>query len=140
MFVKTLGPRILRRTGFRALMVWNALLASAFLAVNGFYTAQTSHWIMVILLFVGGCSRSIQFTCVNAIAYADLESREMSAATTMRAITGARLSLSRMIAAAVSPASTGRGASIRYAKSGTSASPGVSDIPAKKWIPVSRSG
>lgn len=86
MFVKTLGPRILRRTGFRALMVWNAALASAFLAVNGFYTAQTPHWIMVGLLFIGGCARSIQFTCINAIAYADLESREMSAATSFASV------------------------------------------------------
>ncbi|WP_342105439.1 MFS transporter [Methylobacterium sp. SI9] len=86
MFVKTLAPRILRRMGFRTLMTWNALLASAFLAVNGFYTAETSHWIMVALLFVGGCSRSIQFTCVNAIAYADLESREMSAATSFASV------------------------------------------------------
>lgn len=86
MFVKTLAPRILRRTGFRTLMVWNALVASVFLAVNGFYTAQTSHWIMVALLFAGGCSRSIQFTCVNAIAYADLESREMSAATSFASV------------------------------------------------------
>jgi len=86
MFVKTLAPKILRRTGFRTLMVWNALVASLFLAVNGFYTAQTSHWIMVALLFVGGCSRSIQFTCVNAIAYADLESREMSAATSFASV------------------------------------------------------
>lgn len=86
MFVKTLAPKILRRTGFRTLMTWNALLASAFLAVNGFYTAQTPHWIMVALLFVGGCSRSIQFTCVNAIAYADLESREMSAATSFASV------------------------------------------------------
>ncbi|WP_457105079.1 MFS transporter [Methylobacterium sp. P5_C11] len=86
MFVKTLAPKILRRTGFRTLMVWNALLASAFLAVNGFYTGETPHWIMVALLFVGGCSRSIQFTCVNAIAYADLESREMSAATSFASV------------------------------------------------------
>jgi EmrB/QacA subfamily drug resistance transporter len=86
MFVKTLAPKILRRTGFRTLMVWNAVIASAFLAVNGFYTAQTSHWIMVTLLFVGGCSRSVQFTCVNAIAYADLEPREMSAATSFASV------------------------------------------------------
>jgi len=86
MFVKTLAPKILRRTGFRTLMTWNALVASAFLAVNGLYTAQTSHWIMVALLFVGGCSRSIQFTCVNAIAYADLEAREMSAATSFASV------------------------------------------------------
>jgi EmrB/QacA subfamily drug resistance transporter len=86
MFVKTLAPKILRRTGFRTLMVWNALLASVFLAVNGLYTAETPHWIMLALLFIGGCSRSVQFTCVNAIAYADLESREMSAATSFASV------------------------------------------------------
>jgi EmrB/QacA subfamily drug resistance transporter len=86
MFVKTLAPKILRRTGFRTLMVWNAALASVFLAVNGLYTAETPHWVMLALLFIGGCSRSVQFTCVNAIAYADLESREMSAATSFASV------------------------------------------------------
>ncbi|GJD54276.1 MFS transporter [Methylobacterium dankookense] len=86
MFVKTVGPRILRRFGFRAVMVTNAVMASAFLALNGLFTAQTPHWLMVGLLFFGGCLRSMQFTCINAIAYADLESREMSAGTSLASV------------------------------------------------------
>ncbi|MFD0937428.1 MDR family MFS transporter [Methylobacterium trifolii] len=93
MFVKTVGPRILRTFGFRPVMVANAVLASAFLAVNGLYTAQTSHWLIVGVLFLGGCLRSVQFTCVNAIAYADLDSREMSAGTSLASV-AQQLSLS----------------------------------------------
>ena len=93
MFVKALAPKILRRFGFRQVMVANAVMASAFLAINGLYTAQTSHWIMVSLLFLGGCLRSVQFTCVNAIAYADLETREMSAGTSLASV-AQQLSLS----------------------------------------------
>ncbi len=86
LFVKTLGPRILRTFGFRAVMVTNAGLAAAFLAVNGLFTAQTPHLLIVALLFLGGCLRSVQFTCINAIAYADLEQREMSAATSLASV------------------------------------------------------
>ncbi|MCJ2005826.1 MFS transporter [Methylobacterium sp. J-092] len=86
MFVKTIGPRILRRYGFRPVMVANAVLAALFLAVNGLYTADTPHWLMLGILFLGGCLRSIQFTCVNAIAYADLEKSEMSAGTSLASV------------------------------------------------------
>ncbi len=93
MFVKTLAPAILRRFGFRRVMVLNAVLASAFLAVNGLYTAQTPHLLMLVVLFVGGCARSVQFTCVNAIAYADLDKPDMSAATSFASV-AQQLSLS----------------------------------------------
>ena len=93
MFVKTLAPAILRRFGFRRVMVLNAVLASAFLAVNGLYTAQTPHLLMLGVLFVGGCARSVQFTCVNAIAYADLDKPDMSAATSFASV-AQQLSLS----------------------------------------------
>ncbi|WP_431311017.1 MDR family MFS transporter [Methylobacterium nigriterrae] len=86
MFVKTVGPRVLRAFGFRPVMVTNAVLAASFLAVNGLFTAQTPHWLIVALLFVGGCLRSLQFTCVNAIAYADIEAREMSAGTSLASV------------------------------------------------------
>ena len=93
MFVKTVGPRILRRFGFRTVMVTNAVVASAFLAVNGLFTPQTPHALIVALLFLGGCLRSMQFTCINAIAYADLETREMSAGTSLASV-AQQLSLS----------------------------------------------
>jgi EmrB/QacA subfamily drug resistance transporter len=93
LLIKIVGPRILRAYGFRRVMVVNALVASAFLAANGLFTAQTPHWIIVGVLLLGGCVRSLQFTCVNAIAYADLESREMSAATSLASV-AQQLSLS----------------------------------------------
>ena len=93
LFVKTVGPRILRRYGFRRVMVTNALAAAAFLGINGLFTAQTPHWIIVGLLFFGGCLRSLQFTCVNAIAYADIETRDMSAGTSLASV-AQQLSLS----------------------------------------------
>ena len=93
LLVKTIAPKILRRFGFRTVMVANAVTASAFLAVNGLYTAQTPHLLMAGVLFLGGCLRSVQFTCVNAIAYADLDEREMSAGTSLASV-AQQLSLS----------------------------------------------
>lgn len=93
LLIKAFGPAILRAYGFRRIMVANALIASAFLAANGLYTAATPHWLIVGVLLIGGCFRSLQFTCVNAIAYADLETREMSAATSLASV-AQQLSLS----------------------------------------------
>lgn len=93
LLIKIVGPRILRTYGFRRVMVANALVASGFLAVNGLFTAQTPHWLIVAVLLFGGCVRSLQFTCVNAIAYADLDRSEMSAATSLASV-AQQLSLS----------------------------------------------
>jgi EmrB/QacA subfamily drug resistance transporter len=93
LLIKIIGPRILRAYGFRRVMLINALLASAFLAANGFFTAETPHAVIICVLLIGGCVRSLQFTCVNAIAYAELESREMSAATSLASV-AQQLSLS----------------------------------------------
>lgn len=93
LLIKIIGPRILRAYGFRRVMLFNAVVASCFLAVNGLFTAQTPHWIIIGILLVGGCVRSLQFTCVNAIAYADLDKREMSSATSLASV-AQQLSLS----------------------------------------------
>ncbi|WP_375410398.1 MFS transporter [uncultured Methylobacterium sp.] len=93
LLIKLIGPRILRAYGFRRVMLVNAVLASAFLAVNGLFTAQTPHWLIVAILLIGGCVRSLQFTCVNALAYADIETRDMSAATSLASV-AQQLSLS----------------------------------------------
>ena len=61
--------------------------------MNGLFTAQTPHWLIIGILLVGGCVRSLQFTCVNAIAYADLDKREMSSATSLASV-AQQLSLS----------------------------------------------
>jgi EmrB/QacA subfamily drug resistance transporter len=93
LFMKSIAARILRRFGFRTVMTWNALIAVVFLAANGLFTPTTPHWIILLLLLAGGCFRSLQFTSINAIAYADVSVREMSAATSLSSV-ATQLSLS----------------------------------------------
>jgi len=93
LLIKLVGPRILRTYGFRPVMLVNAVVASGFLAVNGLFTAETPHAVIVCVLLLGGCVRSLQFTCVNAIAYADLEAKDMSAGTSLASV-AQQLSLS----------------------------------------------
>ncbi|WP_114943724.1 DHA2 family efflux MFS transporter permease subunit [Microvirga calopogonii] len=83
LFMKTMAKRILERTGFRKLLIVNAFIGAAFVAANGFFTPETPHWLMMVILLVGGCFRSLQFTSLNAIGYAEISNREMSYATSL---------------------------------------------------------
>lgn len=93
LFTKTLAKRVLELTGFRRLLVVNAIIGAAFIALNGFFTPSTPHWIIMTILFAGGCFRSMQFTSLNAIAYADVSHRDMSSATSLSSV-AQQLSLS----------------------------------------------
>ena len=71
----------------------NAVVGAAFLAASGLFTPTTPHAIMLSVLLVGGCFRSLQFTGINALSYADVSNREMSSATSMSSV-AQQLSLS----------------------------------------------
>ena len=86
MFMKVVAPRILRQTGFRPVLVWNGLLASALLCGFGLFHADTPYWLMVGVLLASGCFRSLQFTSINAIAYADIDQPRMSQASSLAAM------------------------------------------------------
>jgi MFS family permease len=86
LFMKTMAKRILERTGFRMLLTINAIIGSAFIAANGFFTPSTPYWLVMLVLFVGGCFRSLQFTSLNAIAYAEVSKRDMSYATSLSSV------------------------------------------------------
>lgn len=81
--MKTFAARIIRRFGFRRILIVNALLSSAFTAACGFFTPRTPFGAMIAVLLVGGFFRSLQFTATNTIAYADVEPRRMSRATSL---------------------------------------------------------
>jgi hypothetical protein len=51
------------------------------------------HWIMYVILLTGGFFRSLQFTALNGLAYADIDTPQMSRASTMSAM-GQRLAQS----------------------------------------------
>ena len=83
LFMKTMAKRILEHTGFRRLLTVNAFIGAAFIAANGFFTPETPHWLIMIVLLIGGCFRSLQFTSLNAIGYAEVSNRDMSYATSL---------------------------------------------------------
>ncbi|HVY66128.1 MAG TPA: MFS transporter [Gammaproteobacteria bacterium] len=82
-FMKTLAATILRRAGFRRVLVWNALAASAMLCGFGLFRPSTPHLVIIATLLVSGCLRSLQFTSLNAISYADVDSPRMGQASSL---------------------------------------------------------
>jgi EmrB/QacA subfamily drug resistance transporter len=86
MAMKFIAQPLLRAFGFRRVMMVNAVLSSGFILAPAFFTPQTSWLWMAAVLFVGGLSRSLQFTSVNAFAYADVPSDRLSSASSFNAV------------------------------------------------------
>jgi len=86
MMMKWAVPRILRRIGFRNALTWNALIASLMLMACAAFTATTPVPAMVAVLLLGGFFRSLQFTSVNTIAFAEIEPHRISRATALVAV------------------------------------------------------
>jgi EmrB/QacA subfamily drug resistance transporter len=86
MFMKTMAARIICRFGFRRVLVANALVASALLACYGLFRPDTPHVLVMAVLLVGGCFRSLQFTGLNAISYDEVDAHRMGQASSMAAM------------------------------------------------------
>ena len=86
MGMKALAARLIRAFGFRHLMTVNAVVSSVFLAACALFTPATPLLLIVIILFVGGFFRSLQFTAINTVAYAEVETAQMSRATTLTSV------------------------------------------------------
>src|SRR4029079_10893650 len=95
--MKTTAAPILRRFGCKRVLVSNAVLSSLFLAAIALFTAGTPHWIILAVLLVGGFLKSLEFTSINSIAYADIDSKAMSRATSFASV-AQQLSLSAGVA------------------------------------------
>jgi EmrB/QacA subfamily drug resistance transporter len=80
--MKTTAPPILRRFGFRSVLIVNGLICAATYMIYAFFRIDTPHWIIMATLAFGGFFRSLQFTSLNGMAYADLEQAQMSRGTT----------------------------------------------------------
>jgi EmrB/QacA subfamily drug resistance transporter len=83
MGMKTLAARIIRTFGFRNMMTVNAVVSSVFLAVCALFTPATPLLLILVILIVGGFFRSLEFTAINTVAYAEVSPAQMSRATTL---------------------------------------------------------
>lgn len=84
--MKSVAPGLLRWIGFRKILIWNGLLASAALAATALFTPQTPHLVMSAALLGMGLLRSLQFTSLNAITYADVPLEKSAAATSLASV------------------------------------------------------
>lgn len=80
------AARLIRRFGFRNLLVVTGLLSCISIALNGFVTVSTPYAVLLALLLAGGFLRSLQFTALNAMAYSDIDHAGMSRATALFAV------------------------------------------------------
>lgn len=85
-FMKAIGGNVLRRFGFRSVLIWNALLAALALASYGLFTIDTPYLVMLAVVLLGGFFPSMQFTCFNSMAYAELDSADVSRATSLSSV------------------------------------------------------
>jgi EmrB/QacA subfamily drug resistance transporter len=79
--MKTAAGTILKRFGFRNVLVVNSIISAILIAAPAVFTQTTPASFMITILFVGGFFRSLQFTCINAIGVAEIEQADMSQAT-----------------------------------------------------------
>ncbi|MFC0429760.1 MFS transporter [Kutzneria buriramensis] len=83
--MKTITTPTVRRFGFRRVLVGNGILVALSLAACALFSASTPYALIVVVCFLGGAFRSLEFTGVNTLAFADVPAESMSAASTLNA-------------------------------------------------------
>ena len=84
--MKTTARPILGRYGFRRVLVVNGLASAILMAASALFTVTTPHLIILAVLLVGGFLRSLQFTALNAITFAEIAASRLSAATSLASV------------------------------------------------------
>jgi EmrB/QacA subfamily drug resistance transporter len=84
--MKSVAPPVLRRYGFRTVLIVNGLITTASFAAYAVLNPRMSHWAMMVLLGTHGFFRSLQFTAMNSLTFADIEQERMSRASTTFAV------------------------------------------------------
>jgi MFS family permease len=81
--MKTCAPPILARFGFKMTLSVNAVIVAGTFMAYGLFTPATPPWLIYAVLLTGGFFRSLQFTSLNGMAFADVDAEQMSRASTM---------------------------------------------------------
>lgn len=86
LLMKFFASRIFAHFGFRRLMIAGSLISAGFVMLNGFFTPQTPVVVIIIALLAGGFLRSMFFTGVNALGFAEIPDDKTSQATPISAV------------------------------------------------------
>jgi EmrB/QacA subfamily drug resistance transporter len=86
LLMKATARPIISRLGFKPVLVGNTLIVALTFMSYALFRADTWHGLIIATLLVGGFFRSLQFTALNAIAYADVDAAKMSRASSLSAM------------------------------------------------------
>ena len=78
----TVGP-IVRRFGFRSVLIGNGVISALLLMSYAMFRPGVPKSLIIGTLLAGGFFRSLQFTALNTVAYADIAPPMMSGASTL---------------------------------------------------------
>jgi len=81
--IKPATTPLIRWLGFRRLLLINGALNVCSLLACALLTPQPPVWAIMLILYLGGVFRSIQFTGVSTLAFADVPAAQMSDANTL---------------------------------------------------------
>jgi MFS family permease len=87
MSMKLTARPILRRFGFRRVMVIDTAISAVTIIMCAFFTPSTPLVVIFVLLLIAGFFQSLQFTATQAMTYADVEQPQMSTATSVAGMT-----------------------------------------------------
>jgi EmrB/QacA subfamily drug resistance transporter len=99
MSLKLTMPRILRRFGYRNVLILNTIILGLLIILFATIGAGTPVWLIVAQAFAFGFFTSLQYTSMNTLAYADVTEEETSSASTI-ASTMQQMSISFGVATA----------------------------------------
>lgn len=81
--MKAITTPTLRRYGFRSVLVVNGCLAGISTAACALLGPATPYPVIVTILIIAGATRSMQFTALATLAFADVDADRRSSATTI---------------------------------------------------------
>ena len=81
--MKAFTTRILQRWGFRTISIVDVLVAAASTIACGLLTPSTPLLVILLVVFIYGLARSMQFTTLSTLAYADIAPQQMSNANSL---------------------------------------------------------
>lgn len=87
MTVKAFSPHLLRRFGYRRILIVNTALIGVVIGLFALADQDTPIFVIVLLSFLVGSGNSLQFSSMNSLAFADIDAGNSSMANTIASTT-----------------------------------------------------
>jgi MFS family permease len=87
LLMKVFTNRILKRFGMRTVLIVNGAIASAAIAACSIISPALPLAMTAAILFLAGASRSMQFTAITFVSFADIAAEERASASVLASLT-----------------------------------------------------